>query len=55
MAGTAPSPRSRHTAAFVGRRMFVLFGGDDSRVYNDVHVYDAGALYFWFFVVPFDL
>ena len=41
VAGTAPSPRSRHTAAFVGARMFVLFGGDDARVYDDVHAFDA--------------
>jgi hypothetical protein len=43
VAGTSPSPRSRHTATFVNQRMFVLFGGDDQRVYNDLHVFDAGT------------
>ena len=41
VAGTAPSPRSRHSAVFVGARMFVLFGGDDARVYDDVHAFDV--------------
>jgi hypothetical protein len=41
----SPAPHRRlarrHTAAFVNQRMFVLFGGDDTRVYDDVHVFDA--------------
>lgn len=53
-----PTARSRHTAVFVGCKMFVFFGGDDSRVYNDVHVFDAGTTrrkIFWrqFFHRPF--
>ena len=44
VAGTSPSARSRHTTTPVGSRLFVLGGGDDSRVYNDLFVLDTGTL-----------
>lgn len=43
VAGTSPAARSRHTATLIGTRLFIIAGGDDSRVYNDVYVLDTSA------------
>lgn len=40
--GMAPSPRSRHTATIIGKKMLVMGGGDESMVYNDLHELDLG-------------
>jgi hypothetical protein len=42
VAGTSPSARSRHTTTAADSRLFVLGGGDDQRVYNDLFVLDTG-------------
>ena len=44
VAGTSPSARSRHSTTCVGTKLFVIGGGDESRVYNDLFVLDTGAL-----------
>lgn len=42
VAGTSPASRSRHTCTLVGNKLFVIGGGDDTRVYNDIYVLDIG-------------
>lgn len=46
-AGTTPAARSRHTANLIGNRIFFFGGGDDSRVFNDLHVLDTGVWNMW--------
>ncbi len=40
--GSAPSPRSRHTATVVDKKMYIMGGGDESSVYNDLYVLSFG-------------
>lgn len=40
VAGTSPASRSRHTCTLVNNKLFVIGGGDDTRVYNDIYVLD---------------
>ena len=43
VAGTSPASRSRHTCTLVrGSKLFIIGGGDESRVYNDLYVLDIG-------------
>jgi hypothetical protein len=54
VAGTSPAARSRHTMTLVGTKMYVLGGGDDARVYNDVYALDTGtSLSSMSFLMPF--
>ncbi len=39
--GTVPEPRSRHTCTALAQRLVFIGGGDQSRLFNDVHVYDS--------------
>lgn len=42
--GETPSPRSKHTmCALSSSRMLLFGGGDDSKLYNDVYLFDAGV------------
>lgn len=41
--GATPPPRSRHTANLVNNKLYIIGGGDEGRVYNDVHILDIGV------------
>lgn len=42
--GVVPSARSRHTATVIGRKMYVYGGGDETMVYDDLHVLNFGII-----------
>lgn len=39
--GPVPEPRSRHTCTALHARLVFIGGGDQSRLFNDVHLYDS--------------
>jgi N-acetylneuraminic acid mutarotase len=39
--GPVPEPRSRHTCTALHTRLVFIGGGDQSRLFNDVHLYDC--------------
>lgn len=41
-AGTTPGCRSRHTVNLIENSFYVFGGGDDGRLYNDLHVLNIG-------------
>jgi len=44
-AGTSPSARSRHTATLVnGNKLYIIGGGGDTRVYNDIYLLDTETM-----------
>jgi len=43
VAGTSPAARSRHTCNIVNNKLYVIGGGDDTRVYNDVYILDIAT------------
>lgn len=49
VAGTTPSARSRHTSTIIDKKLFIIGGGDESRVFNDVYILDIGSHTFHFF------
>lgn len=50
--GTTPCARSRHTmVAIDGEHLVVFGGGDDTRVYNDLYLFDTAKM-FWSRIAP---
>jgi hypothetical protein len=46
VSGEMPSPRSKHTMCALSNTKMLLFGGgDDTKLFNDVYIFDAGRVW----------